>query len=46
MKVWSLAERWYIDRMSPAYRGGDAQRAQSLFRALDLTDDFWLLTSG
>jgi hypothetical protein len=46
MKVWTLAQRWYCDRMSLAFRGSSVERAQSIFRALGLTDDFWLLPSG
>lgn len=43
MQVWLLAQRWYRDRMSPAFRGISVERAQSIFRALDLTGEFWLL---
>ncbi|MCE2471591.1 MAG: hypothetical protein J4G18_06770 [Anaerolineae bacterium] len=46
VKVWTLAQRWYHDRMSVAFRGSSAERAQGIFRSLDLTDDFWLLPSG
>ncbi|MYD11198.1 MAG: hypothetical protein F4X02_14305 [Chloroflexi bacterium] len=43
LKVWQLAQRWYRDRMSPDFRGISAERAQSVFRALGLTSEFWLL---
>jgi len=45
-QVWALAQRWYHDRLSPAFRGSSVYRAQSIFRALGLTDEFWLLPSG
>ncbi len=40
-RVWELAQRWYADRMSPAYRGRRAQEAQDIFRQLGLQGEFW-----
>lgn len=41
-KVWALAQRWYGDRMSPAFRGRTLNEARAIFASLDLTDDFWM----
>ncbi len=40
-RVWELAKRWYVDRMSPAFRGRTTDEAQAIFRQLDLTGEFW-----
>ncbi len=40
-RVWELAKRWYVDRISPAFRGRTADEAQAIFRQLDLTGEFW-----
>jgi hypothetical protein len=41
--AWELAEAWYADRLSPAWRRRTAAEAQELFERLGLTGSFWRL---
>jgi hypothetical protein len=41
--LWELSKRWYHDRMSPQFRGRAIEDAIAIFRALGLTDDFWVI---
>jgi len=40
-QAWKLADAWYRDRMSPAWRRRTMDEAHELFRSLGLTSDFW-----
>jgi hypothetical protein len=40
---WRLADAWYRDRRSPAWRRRSLDEAQALFEELGLTGPFWRL---
>jgi len=40
-QAWRLADAWYRDRMSPAWRRRTMDEAHELFRSLGLTSEFW-----
>ncbi len=40
-QLWQLSQRWYRDRMSPAYQGRGIEQVQSIFKELELTSEFW-----
>ena len=39
--LWSLAQRWYHNRLAPDYRGRTAAEAKAIFEELGLTSPFW-----
>jgi hypothetical protein len=39
--LWTLAQRWYDDRLSPAWRRRTAAEAEAIFREVGLTGSFW-----
>ena len=41
--AWRLADVWYAERLSPAWRRRTPDEAQAVFEALGLTGDFWRL---
>jgi len=41
--AWELALVWYNDRLSPDWRRRTTEEAETLFRGLGLTGDFWAL---
>jgi hypothetical protein len=41
-QVWSLAQAWYGDRLSPDFRGRTVAQAVAIFERLGLTSAFWL----
>ena len=43
-QAWRLADAWYRDRMSAAWRRRTVDEAHELFRSLGLTSDFWRLS--
>lgn len=45
-RCWQLARAWFgHDRRRPDWRRRTPQEAESLFRSLGFTSDFWRLTS-
>jgi hypothetical protein len=40
-QLWELSRRWYRDRMSHEYHGRTIEQAQSIFRGVGLTSEFW-----
>jgi hypothetical protein len=40
-QVWTLAQAWYGDRMSPSFRGRTVAQAQDIFQRVGLRSDFW-----
>jgi hypothetical protein len=40
-RLWVLAQRWYVNRMDPRYRGRSAAEAEQLFHEVGLTSAFW-----
>jgi hypothetical protein len=40
-RVWALAQAWYGDRMSPAFRGRSTKQAMQIFASVGLTGAFW-----
>jgi len=40
-QAWMLADAWYRDRMSTAWRRRTVDEAHELFRSLGLTSQFW-----
>lgn len=43
--LWRLAQLWFHDRLSPAWRRRTPDEAQAAFAAAGLTGDFWRLDS-
>jgi hypothetical protein len=43
-EIWDLSQRWYHDRLSPAYHGRTAEQVQAIFREAGLTSEFWKLS--
>lgn len=41
--AWRLADAWYRNRLSPAWRRRTPEEAQAVFESLGLTGDFWRL---
>ena len=39
--LWALAQAWFHDRSSPAWRRRTPEEAQELFARLGLTGPFW-----
>jgi hypothetical protein len=39
--TWTLAERWYGDRLSAAWRPRAPEEADALFEEVGLVGDFW-----
>ena len=44
-QVWQLSQRWYGDRLSPAYAGRSADQVEAIFQAVGLAGDFWQLAT-
>jgi Alkylmercury lyase len=42
-QMWALANAWYHDRLSPAYRSRTVAQVEAIFRALGLTSSFWYM---
>jgi Alkylmercury lyase len=42
-QLWRLAEAWYADRLSPAWRRRTPEEAEELLAVLGLTGEFWRL---
>ena len=42
-QAWNLAQAWYSDYLSPAWRRHSTGEAQAIFEALGLTGPFWAL---
>ncbi len=42
-QAWNLADAWYRDRLSEAWRRKTVEEAHALFRSLGLVSDFWKL---
>ena len=40
-RTWALAQAWYGDRLSPAFRGRSVAAAEAIFRAVGLRGPFW-----
>jgi hypothetical protein len=40
-RMWELAQRWYGDRMDPAFRGRTVEQAREIFAGVGLTSAFW-----
>ncbi len=43
-QLWRLADAWYADRMSPAWRRRTPDEAETLFAEIGLAGEFWRLT--
>jgi hypothetical protein len=42
-QLWELSQRWYVNRMSPDFRGRTVEQVQEIFREFGLTSWFWQL---
>ncbi len=40
-RLWELSQRWYHDRLLPAYRGRTVEEVQAIFNEAGLTSEFW-----
>jgi hypothetical protein len=40
-QLWEFSQRWYGDRMTPAYHGRTIEQVQEIFKELGLTSEFW-----
>ena len=40
-QLWSLAQKWYGDRLAADFNGRTPAEAQHIFRAVGLTSSFW-----
>ncbi len=40
-RVWDLSQRWYGNRMDPAFRGRTVEQARDVFARVGLTSAFW-----
>jgi hypothetical protein len=40
-QVWKLAQLWYADRLSPAFKGRSLAEARQIFVQLGLVSPFW-----
>lgn len=45
-QCWTLAQRWFADRLSPDWRRRTIDEAHEIFGAAGLTGAFWRLTPG
>jgi hypothetical protein len=43
-QCWTLAQRWFTDRLAPDWRRRTVEEAHEIFRAAGLTGEFWRLT--
>lgn len=43
-QVWALAQRWYHNRLDPAFHGRSIAEAEALFASLGLAGAFWRFT--
>jgi len=39
--LWDLSQRWYHNRMSPAYHGRTPEQVRKIFEETGLTSEFW-----
>jgi hypothetical protein len=44
--LWRLAQLWFHDRLSPAWRRRTVDEAHAVFAAAGLTGDFWRLDAA
>jgi len=42
-QLWELSQRWYQDRLSPAYHGRTMEEVQAIFKTVGLTSSFWYI---
>jgi hypothetical protein len=42
-RMWRLADAWYRDRLSPAFRRRTVEEAEALFASVGLTGEAWRL---
>ena len=42
-QCWTLAQRWFADRLDPDWRRRTPDEAHEIFAAAGLTGDFWKL---
>ena len=42
-QCWTLAQRWFADRLAPDWRRRTIDEAHEIFEAAGLTGDFWRL---
>lgn len=40
-QVWTLAQEWYGNRMSPRFRGRTSDQAMEIFARVGLNSAFW-----
>jgi len=43
-QLWSLADAWYADRLTPGHRRRTPDEAEALFASIGLTGDAWRLS--
>ena len=43
-QMWSLADAWYRDRLSPEFTRRTVDQAEALFASIGLTGDAWRLS--
>jgi hypothetical protein len=43
-QVWALSQRWYYNRLDPAFHGRSIAEAEALFASLGLAGAFWRFT--
>ena len=42
-QCWTLAQRWFADRLDPDWRRRTMDEAHAIFAAAGLAGDFWML---
>lgn len=40
-ETWTLAQRWYHNRLDPAFRGRSIAEAEAVFASVGLMGPFW-----
>jgi hypothetical protein len=40
-ETWALAQRWYHNRLDPAFHGRSIAEAEAVFASLGLEGSFW-----
>lgn len=45
-QLWSLAQKWYGDRLAAEFNGRTPAEVQHIFRAVGLTSSFWQAAEG
>lgn len=43
-QTWTLAQRWYYNRLDPAFHGRSIAEAEAVFAAVGLIGSFWRIT--